>query len=289
MELQQLRYALAVVEHGTFTAAAEACFVAQPSLSHAVKALERDLGVELFHRIGRRVKLSAAGEAFVPAARDVLRAVDAVRAEVTAVADVISGRLDLVALPTLAVDPVAALVGAFRKAYPGVVVRLAHPDSSHELVELLRTGHSEVGITEVPVPADGLVTHPFSRQELVAVLPPGWRVPRRLALEELAQMPLVSQAVGASTRDVLDAAFAATGCTPRLAVETDQREAIVPFVLAGAGVAVLPRPLAWVARHQGAGVAPLGPALWRAIGLIHRAAVLSPAARAFVTLARGTR
>ena len=118
MELQQLRYALAVVEHGTFTAAAEACFVAQPSLSHAIRTLERDLGVELFHRIGRRAQLTSAGEAFVPAARQVLRAVDAVRAEVGAVVDLITGRLDLVALPTLAVDPVATLVGAFRKALP---------------------------------------------------------------------------------------------------------------------------------------------------------------------------
>ena len=92
-----------------------------------IRALERDLGVELFHRIGRRAQLTPAGEAFVPAARQVLRAVDAVRAEVGAVVDLITGRLDLVALPTLAVDPVAALVGAFRKRYPGVMVRLAHP------------------------------------------------------------------------------------------------------------------------------------------------------------------
>ena len=91
--------------------------------------LERDLGVELFDRIGRRAQLTAAGEAFVPAAREVLRAVDTVRAEVGAVVDLITGRLDLVALPTLAVDPVAALVGTFRRRYPGVVVRLAHPDT----------------------------------------------------------------------------------------------------------------------------------------------------------------
>ena len=73
MELHQLRYVLAVVEHGTFTAAAAACYVAQPSLSHAVGLLERELGVELFHRIGRRVVLTAAGEAFVEPAREALQ------------------------------------------------------------------------------------------------------------------------------------------------------------------------------------------------------------------------
>ena len=287
MELQQLRYALAVVEHGTFTAAAEACFVAQPSLSHAIRTLERDLGVELFHRIGRRAQLTSAGEAFVPAARQVLRAVDAVRAEVGAVVDLITGRLDLVALPTLAVDPVATLVGAFRKRYPGVMVRLAHPGHTREVVQLLRTGHAELGITEVPVAAERIVTHRLGRQELVAAFPPGAKPPRRLPLAALAAEPLVSQPVGTSTRDLLDVAFAEIGATPRIAVETDQREAIVPFVLAGAGVAVLPRPLAWVARTQGAAVAPLDPPLWRDIGIVHRDAVLSPAAHAFLELASG--
>src|SRR5688572_2475476 len=122
MDLRQLRYALAVVDEGTFTAAATACFVAQPSLSHAVAALERELGVTLFDRLGRRVALTAAGAAFVPAAREALRAVESVRAEVDAVAGVVAGHLALVALPTLAVDPVTPLVGRFRRAHPGVVV-----------------------------------------------------------------------------------------------------------------------------------------------------------------------
>src|SRR5215831_13770345 len=113
MELHQLRYALAVVDHGTFTAAAAACFVAQPSLSHAVRALERELGAELFHRVGRRPTLTAAGEAFVPAAREVLRDLETLRAAVAAVSGLVAGHLDLVALPTLAVDPVTPLVGAF--------------------------------------------------------------------------------------------------------------------------------------------------------------------------------
>src|SRR5207342_881873 len=102
MELHQLRYAVAVVDQGTFTAAAAACFVAQPSLSQAVRQLERELGAELFARIGRRVRLTAAGEAFVPAAREALRAVETVRAEVAAVSGLAAGHLDLVALPTLA-------------------------------------------------------------------------------------------------------------------------------------------------------------------------------------------
>ena len=88
---------------------------------------------------------------------------------------------------------------------------------------------------------------------------------------------------------MLEAGFADAGVTPTVAVETDQREAIVPLVLAGAGTSVVPRPMAEVARAQGAVVVPLRPSLWRAIGLVHRDAPLSPAARAFVELAAGDR
>jgi len=286
MELHQLRYALAVVDHGTFTAAADACFVAQPSLSHAIRTLERELGVELFARIGRRTALTAAGEAFVPPAREALRALDTPRADVDAVGGVVAGHLDLVALPTLAVEPVTPLVGAFRVQHPGVTIRLAHPEGTDELVQLVRSGDSELGITELPVTAARITTMPLGRQELVAILPPTQAPRARLDLMALAERPIVTQRRGTSTRDALDAALATVGATATIAVETDQREAIVPLVLAGAGVAVVPRPMAAVAAQQGAVVAALRPALHRQLGLIHRDAPLSPAARAFIELAR---
>jgi DNA-binding transcriptional LysR family regulator len=285
MELHQLRYAVAVVDQGTFTAAAAACFVAQPSLSQAVRQLERELGVELFARVGRRVALTPAGEAFVPAAREALRAVDTIRAEVAAVAGLVAGHLDLVALPTLAVDPVTPLVGAFRDAHPGVTVRLAHPDSAGELVEAVLSGASEIGLTELPVGHDRLVAHPLGRQEIVAVLPPGSAPAARMTVRQLTRLPLVTLPPGTSTRGLLDRALAASGDEPVVAVESDQREVLVPLVLAGAGAAVLPRPMAAEAALRGAVVVPLQPPLWRDLGVVHRDAVLSPAARAFRDLA----
>lgn len=289
MELRQLRYAIAVADHGTFTAAAAASHVAQPSLSHAIAGLERELGVALFDRLGRRVAPTAAGAAFVPAAREVLRALESVRAEVDAVAGVIAGHLDLVALPTLAVDPVTPLVGSFRRAHPGVLVRLAHPDHTGELLARVRSGASELGITELPLAesrtAGRVVSRVLQRQELVAVLPPGSTAPPRLDATELAARPMVTMPAGTSTRDALDAALTGSGARIDVAVETDQREAIGPLVLAGAGAALLPRPMAAVVALQGGIVVPLDPPLWRQIGIVHRDAPLSPAARAFLALA----
>src|SRR6185369_7914211 len=97
---------------------------------------------------------------------------------------------------------------------------------------------------------------------------------------------LVTLPAGTSTRNMLDVAFESAGTQPTIAVETDQREAVMPLVLAGAGAAVVPAPMAELARLQGAVVAHLRPALWRELGLVHRDATLSPAARAFIAIAR---
>lgn len=289
MEMQQLRYAVAIADHGTFTAAAAACHVAQPSLSHAVRKLERQLGVELFTRLGRTTSLTSAGDAFVNGARRVLAAIDRLQAEVDSVAGVVSGRLDLVALPTLAVEPLTPLVGAFRVAHPGVTVHLSHPHNKNELVRCVVAGDSELGITELPVTVADVRSHPLGRQELVAIQPRGAPRRRRLDIAELATAPLIAQPRGTSTRDALDSAFVAAGVDPTPAVETDQREAIVPLVLAGAGTAIVPRPMAVAARRQGATVIPLRPPLWRELGVIHRDTTLSPAAEAFIGLATSGR
>jgi len=288
MELQQLRYAVAVIETGSFTAAARQCFVAQPSLSQSVRNLERELGVELFQRIGRGFVVTAAGAAFADAARSALRAVENVRIEVDAVSGMIAGHLDLVALPTLSVEPVTPLVGAFRATHPGVVVRLAHPDGTADLARAVLAGESEVGITVLPLSGPGLVTHALGRQEVVAVLPPG--SPRRRPIDAIAlsRLALVTNPVGTSTRTLLDAVFVESGLAATIAVETDQREAIIPLVLAGAGAALLPRAMAVAARLQGAGVVALRPRLWRDLVLVHRPGKLSPAARAFCDLATAT-
>ena len=288
MEIAQLRYALAVADRGSFTAAAQQCFVSQPSLSQAIKAIERELGVELFARSSRPVRPTAAGEAFVRSARVAVRAFDSIANEVALVVGLMAGHLDLVALPTLALDPVAGMVGAFRTRYPGVVVRLAHPEGTDDLLRSLRAGESEVGITEAPpvgAPIDGLIVQALGRQELVAVLPPDSNVGPTVTPEQLAELAIVAQPRGTSTRAMLDGVLADVGRRANVVVETDQRDAVVPLVLAGAGVALLPLPMAQRAATQGARIARVGKGLFRDLALVRRDAELSPAAAAFVELA----
>jgi DNA-binding transcriptional LysR family regulator len=230
--------------------------------------------------------LSSAGEAFLEPARQLLRDVATVRASVAAVADVAGGHLDLVALPTLAVDPMSTYIGAFRRAHPHVTVRLMEPEDADSVAAMVRSGRCEIGLAELPLTASDLESRPVLDQELRAVCPPGTKLGARprLALDQLATMPLVTTPPGTSTRRVVDHAFASIGATPQIAVETGQREAILPLVLAGAGVAFLPAPLADVAARRGAVVAQVDPAQRRQIGLVSRPGPLSPAARAFIGL-----
>src|SRR5688500_17723980 len=148
MDLRRLRLFLAVVDHGTFTAAADAEHVAQPAVSLAVRALETEVGAPLLVRSRHGAVLTPAGEALVPPARQALRDIEHAAAAVAAVTGLVSGRLDLATLPTLAADPVAELVGRFRGAHPGVTVRLGAPNDLDELAADVRSGRADLGITE---------------------------------------------------------------------------------------------------------------------------------------------
>lgn len=293
MDLRQLSYVLAIVDEGTFTGAARAMRVAQPSLSQAVRTLEAELGVELFHRGGRSVALTAAGEALVEPARQALRDASNVREAVAAVAGLHAGHLDLVCLPTLAVHPTAELIGCFRRSHPKVTVRLVEPEDVAAVADRVRTGSSEVGLTELPVKVSGLISHPLEVQEFVALMPTDLGAARtsggRITIKALAAQPLIASPRGTSTRRQLDEAFESAGLDATVAVETDHREAFGPLVRAGAGVAVLPRRVAQDSVGEGVVVVEITPSIARSVGLVHRDGPMSPAAQEFLDLTLGTR
>jgi len=284
MDSRRLGIFLAVVDHGGFTAAGDALDISQPAVSQAVRELEVELGTPLFHRIGRRVTLTSAGEALVLPARQARHDLEVGRRAVEDVAGLSTGHLELACLPTLAIAPLAPLVGAFRSAHPGIRIRLADPGSTDELVGLVRSGHAEVGIVE-PVTGPGLRTIPLDRQEFLAVLPPGSSAPDPLPLVQLAEFPLVAAPLGTSTRGLLEDALRRVGRGASVVVEAAQREALLPLIVDGAGAGLLPKPLAEVARALSCVVRTPRPAVTRSVVVLHRDGPLTPAARRFLELA----
>jgi DNA-binding transcriptional LysR family regulator len=279
---------LAVVEHGGFTRAAQAVRISQPALSQAIAELEAELRGPLFHRLGGKVTLTDAGTALVGPARAVLREIDAARQVAAEVNQLSRGRLDLSALPTLSTDPLPALLGAFRRAHPAITVHIVSPGDPDDLTEQVRSGAAEVGITDASRAADGLAVAPLCRQQLIAVLPPGSVQPERpLRPPDLADVPLIVTPPGSSGRGLLDAALGRTGIRPVIAIETSQREAILPLVLAGAGAAVMPEALAALAAAQGAVPVPFEPPLTRDLVVVRRLGSPTPPAAAFLAVAAG--
>ncbi len=288
MDERRLRYFLAVVDEGGVTPAARRLHVAQPSLSQALRSFETELGVQLFDRVGRGLRLSAAGNALVGPARQVLRAIDEALGAIAGVVELKTGTLEIAALATLAVDPMAPLIGRFRELYSGIQVRVLEPEDADGVRALVRAGDCELGAAHLPIRGHELAAHPLGEQELLFVLPPDAETDakerRPLGPRELAQTPLVVSPPGTSTRMLLEQALAAVGVTPQIAVQSAAREAIVPLVLAGAGAALLPAPLAEEAQRRGAVIRGARPRITRAVGLIHRRGPLSAAARAFLAL-----
>jgi DNA-binding transcriptional LysR family regulator len=287
MDSQRLRHFLAVVDHGGFTAAAQAVYVSQPALSLAVKELEAELGVSLFSRTGRKVQLTPAGVALVGPARQVLRDLATGQAAVDAVIGLEAGTLTMASLPTLAADPVAPLVGAFRQHYSGVRIDLAAPEDPGELLDLVSSGSCELGVTEAHDIPDALQSHVLGRQSLVFILPPGSTHPEGavLGLPSLEGTPFVVAPRGTSTFRLLEEAFAAVSRFPTVAVVSAQRDAILPLVIAGAGAALVPESVARTAAGLGAVTARPDPPIERALALVHRTGPLSPAATRFTEMA----
>ncbi len=168
MELRQIEHVVAVADHGGFTRAAAAVHIAQPSLSQSVARLEAELGVKLFDRIGRTVRLTEIGEAFIGPARRLLRQHADLTTTVASFGALLTGSLDIVALSTLVADPLAPLIGRYRGSHPAVVVRIAGPESTTDLLAAIRDGRAEIGITDITgAPIDGVTTRRLARQQIL--------------------------------------------------------------------------------------------------------------------------
>ncbi|MFF2517476.1 LysR family transcriptional regulator [Streptomyces sp. NPDC058086] len=288
MDIRQLEYFLAIVDHGGFNRAASALYLSQPSLSQAVQALERDLGSSLFHRIGRRAVLTEAGTALIEPARAAVRSLETARASVAAVHELREGRLDIAAMPSQAVEPLTTMIRAFTGRYPGVSVNIRAAFTFRDVVDMVRTGAAELGLlaTSEPLTDKEVVSHAAGEQRFVLVTPPDGPFPagRPVACEELAGQRLIVGQRGTGMRSYVDG-LRERGIGFVIAAETEHRVAILPLVLAGVGLAVVTESWRTTAERAGALVLDIEPRTTLRIALVSRHAEQSPAARTFVTCA----
>ncbi|WP_113700297.1 LysR family transcriptional regulator [Nonomuraea lactucae] len=283
MQLQQLAYFVAVAEARHFTQAAERMRVAQPSLSKQIKALETELGAPLFSRARGNVMLTAAGEALLPLARRMLADADTARQEVAELAGLRKGRVRLGATPSLCAGLLADALARFHRDYPGIEL-LVEEGGSRDLVRALARGQIDLSLIIMPLQSDdpSLVTEEILRENLV-VAAPSHQAARRpyLRIEELRGRPMVMFRRGYDLREATLSACRQAGFEPTLAVQGGEMDAVLRFVEAGLGVAVVPSMV--LDGRPGLTGTPLAPpGLSRTIALAHRRDVApARAARAF--------
>lgn len=289
MDARQLEYFLAIVEHDGFGRAAAALHVAQPSLSQAMGNLERDLGVPLFHRIGRGVTLSDAGQALIAPARQVLRDLETARATMESLKGLERGRVEMVSMPSPGIEPLGRLTRAFLDAHPGVLVSVEAAFTPDQVVERVRQGAAELGLvgSSGPLHPPGLDALPLERQSMVLVGSSDSPFPAGDPVQpvDLAGARLVVSPRGSLMRDVVDQMLS-DGVTLQVVAEVAHRTSILPMVLQGVGMAVLPAAWAPVARLAGAHAVPLDLPDRLHVALLSRQAPLTPGAAAFLAIAR---
>lgn len=241
MELHQLRYACAIAETGSFSRAAERCQIAQPSLSQQVLKLEEELGAKLFDRLGRGVRLTESGRAFLLHARAVLEHVDLARASVAANDSVIRGSVTIGAIPTVAPYLIPRYAADFTKRYPDARLRIVE-ETTPVLIEGLRDLSIDFALLALPVRHKDLDLQPIRTEPLLAALPKNHPLASSdsLTLAELRGESFVLLRDGHCFRDLSLSICRSANVNPNIAFESGQFSSILGMVAAGIGLSLVP-------------------------------------------------
>src|SRR5215467_1070003 len=242
MEVHQLRYFCAVAETGSFTRAAEREQVAQPSLSQQIIKLEEELGVRLFDRLGRAVKLTDLGQLFLPRARTILNELRAAKEEVTDKQCSASGPVTVGVIPTIAPYFLPARISNFCRKYPQANVTVFE-DVTARLMDRLRAGLIDMAVMALPMRGHDLECFPLRTDRLFAILPKDHRLAKKssLLLKELRSESFLLLRDDHCFRETAIEVCKHARVLPRVIFESGQFSSILAMVGAGLGVSIVPQ------------------------------------------------
>jgi DNA-binding transcriptional LysR family regulator len=285
MDLRQLGYFVAIAEEGQFTRAAGRVMVAQPAVSAQIRRLERELGEPLFHRDGRSTRLTEAGRALLPHARAALLAAEQGRATVASLRGLLRGRLRIgVSGP---VDHrLAETLGDYHRAHPAIEIVLTS-EQTEPLLEALTNGDMDVGVIghgAQPL-APQLHARVVAVEPLVLAVRRGHPLTRHrtTTLNAIREQPMITLVRGNGLRTVLENACHRAGFTPRIVAETGDLRSLLELATEGLGVALVPRSA--LAGAEVTEIRLTRPHLERRTALAWNETRISPAGRAFLTVA----
>ncbi|CAH2395853.1 LysR family transcriptional regulator [Mesorhizobium escarrei] len=259
MELRQLQHFVAVAEENHFTRAAQRVNIVQSALSASIRALEDELGAQLFIRSTRQVRLTTTGRVFLDKARAALEAVREARNTVAAMNGLEQGTLSIGTVQSLpAFLDLPSLLARFHTRHPGVEVRLCQGSTTH-LLEKIRSGRIDLAFLPLCEPPVGITTTMIACESLVMICALDHDLAGRdeVLLHALKDEPFVDFEPNWGTRKLVDRAFLEVGIERRSVFEVSDLETLLELVARGLGIALVPETIA-EARRSSLNIAPIG-------------------------------
>lgn len=241
MDLRQLEIIRAISETGSFTAAGDKLHVSQSAISRQVILLEHELGEPVFHRVGKRVRITPAGDALLQLSHRVFQDLQDTIAEISDRQESLKGTLRLVGGMTVCLYVFPALLAEIRRAHPQLEMKIS-AGGGEDCIAQLRSGAADLALLTLPVDSPDLVSVPVINEELLLVGDAKHPLARKkkIASSDLIHQPFVLFERGSNTRRVLDEFFLKEHIEPRIVMETENVEILKAMVRTGIGITIAP-------------------------------------------------
>lgn len=241
MDLRQLEILRAVAERGSFTGAGRHLHLSQSAVSRQILLLEEELHEPLFLRIGRKVRITPAGDQLLRLAYRIFNDMEETRSSIREGQDALSGTLRLMGGMTVCLYVFPALLKEYRRMHPGIEVKVT-PGTVTRILRKFKAAAADLALLTLPLDDPNLVTVPVMREELLLVTASNHALAgrRRVTPQDLVRLPFVLFEAGSNTRRVLDEFFLREAIDPRIVSETENVEIIKAMVRVGLGVSIIP-------------------------------------------------
>jgi DNA-binding transcriptional LysR family regulator len=288
---RQLHAVLVVAEYNSFIAAAAFLKVSQPALTRNIQRVEDVLGVRLFDRSTRRIAITPAGKQFVAVAERVLNDLRISISSMREIGEPIRGQFIVSSIIPAANRLLPAVVAKYRSSRPGIEVIFREGGVHSTVLEDVRSGAADLGVTHVDDVPDFVEAKRLSRDVYHVVLQrthPLTKIARKssVTLRQLVDLPLISYPPESRSRRIIDGAAAAAGCSLHWVATVPQFAAMLSYVRAGVGIAIAPSGTTkGLLGRDLTALALTKPRLTRDVGLIWlRERELTPAVREFANV-----
>ncbi|KIL40271.1 LysR family transcriptional regulator [Gordoniibacillus kamchatkensis] len=289
MDMRHLQYFLEAARWKSFTKAAQALYITQPTISKMIKNLEEELGVALFDRIGKRIELTDAGSVLLTQAQHMVKSFEEMTSHLDELTKVKRGRIRIGLPPMVGASFFPKVIGQFREQYPGIMLQLFE-DGSKKVEADVGAGELDIGVVLLPTNEEQFASFPFVKQRLMLVVHPSHRLAgsREASLLDLKDDAFLLFHENFALHDRIIAECARLGFEPNVVYKSSQWDFISEMAAANLGVAFLPEAICRELDEDRVRIVPLtNPAIpWHLAMIWRKDGYLSFAAREWIAFAR---